>query len=198
VGVDSLSSNTSGTNNVAVGLGALKNHPNGFGNIAIGNSALSSMTFGGGNVQVGVSSASFVNDPVYAFTTESNRIAIGSNSVTNAYVRVAWTVVSDARDKTNVTALPVGLDFVNALNPVSFQYKENRENDVAVGPVHYGFLAQEVLAAEGDNPVIVDTEKPESLKMINDHLNAVFVKAIQELSAKNDALEARIAQLENS
>jgi len=121
---------------------------------------------------------------------------MGSNAVTNAYVQVAWTVVSDARDKTNVTALPVGLDFVNQLNPVSFQFKESRECDTATGPVRYGFLAQEVLEAEGENPVIVDTEVPENLKITNDHFNAVLVKAIQELSAQNKSLEARIAQLE--
>jgi hypothetical protein len=121
---------------------------------------------------------------------------MGSNAVTNAYIQVAWTVVSDARDKTNVTALPVGLDFVNQLNPVSFQFKESRECDTATGPVRYGFLAQEVLEAEGENPVIVDTEVPEKLKITNDHMNAVLVKAIQELSEQNKALEARIAQLE--
>jgi hypothetical protein len=123
---------------------------------------------------------------------------MGSNAVTNAYVQVAWTVVSDARDKTNVTALPVGLDFVNQLNPVSFQFKESRECDTAIGPVRYGFLAQEVLEAEGENPVIVDTEVPESLKITNDHFNAVLVKAIKELSAKINTLEAEIKDLKSN
>jgi hypothetical protein len=117
---------------------------------------------------------------------------MGSTAVTNAYIKVAWSVTSDARDKTNVTALPVGLDFVNQLNPVSFQFKESRECDTATGPVRYGFLAQEVLEAEGENPVIVDTEVPEHLKVTNDHFNAVLVKAIQELSAKVEALEAKL------
>jgi hypothetical protein len=130
--------------------------------------------------------------PVFNVTTENNRIVMGSTAVTNAYVQVAWTVVSDARDKTNVTALPVGLNFVNQLNPVSFQFKESRECDTATGPVRYGFLAQEVLEAEGENPVIVDTEVPEKLKITNDHMNAVLVKAIQELSAKVEALEAKL------
>jgi hypothetical protein len=49
-----------------------------------------------------------------------------------------------------------------------------------------------VLAAEGENPVIVDTEVPENLKITNDHFNAVLVKAIQELSAKVEALEAKL------
>jgi hypothetical protein len=123
---------------------------------------------------------------------------MGSSLVSNAYIQVAWTVVSDARDKTNITALPIGLDFVNQLNPVSFQFKEDRESDLAHGPVRYGFLAQDVLEIEGENPVLVDNEDPEHLRMVNDHLNAILVNAIKELSAKNDALEARIAQLEGA
>jgi len=130
--------------------------------------------------------------PVFNVTTLNDRIVMGSTAVTNAYVQVAWTITSDARDKTNVTALPVGLDFVNQLNPVSFQFKESRECDTATGPVRYGFLAQEVLEAEGEKPVIVDTEVPEKLKITNDHFNAVLVKAIQELSAKVEALEAKL------
>jgi hypothetical protein len=133
--------------------------------------------------------------PVFTITTENDRIAMGSTAVTNAYIKVAWTVTSDARDKTNVTALPVGLDFVNQLNPVSFQFKESRECDTATGPVRYGFLAQEVLEAEGETPVIVDTEVPEHLKVTNDHFNAVLVKAIQELSAKVDSLQAELNTL---
>ena len=44
---------------------------------------------------------------------------------------------------------------------------------------------------EKDDPVVM-----QSLQL--DALLAVAVKAIQELSAKNDALEARIAQLESN
>jgi hypothetical protein len=142
---------------------------------------------------VGGVNSSGVYAPVFDPTTENDRVMVGSTATTNAYVQVAWTVTSDARDKTNVTALPVGLDFVNQLNPVSFQFKESRECDTATGPVRYGFLAQEVLDAEGENPVIVDTEVPEHLKVTNDHFNAVLVKAIQELSAKVEALEAKLA-----
>jgi len=149
-------------------------------------------TTGCGNVMVGGINSAGTYAPVFNGSTENDRVMIGSTATTNAYVQVAWTVTSDARDKTNVTALPVGLDFVNQLNPVSFQFKESRECDTATGPVRYGFLAQEVLEAEGEKPVIVDTEVPENLKITNDHFNAVLVKAIQELSAENKALRDRL------
>jgi len=196
VGYDSLRLSTTGGCNVGVGYSALVNNSTGICNTAIGAYAASGITTGSGNVVIGPLGSINTATPVFTVTTENDRIAIGSTSTSNAYVRVAWTVTSDARDKTNVTALPVGLDFINQLNPVSFQFKESRECDTATGPVRYGFLAQEVLAAEGENPVIVDTEVPENLKITNDHFNAVLVKAIQELSAQNKSLEARIAQLE--
>jgi hypothetical protein len=194
-GANALLCNTAGSCNVAVGFFALQ-FTTGSANVAVGASSGCGITSGSGNIAFGGVTSGGSYSPVFSATTENNRIVMGSNAVTNAYIQVAWTVVSDARDKTNVTALPVGLDFVNQLNPVSFQFKESRECDTATGPVRYGFLAQEVLEAEGENPVIVDTEVPEKLKITNDHMNAVLVKAIQELSEQNKALEARIAQLE--
>jgi hypothetical protein len=194
-GANALLCNTTGNCNIAVGFFALQ-CTTGNANVAVGSSSGCGITSGSGNIAFGGVTSGASYSPVFNLTTENNRIVMGSNAVTNAYIQVAWTAVSDARDKTNVTALPVGLDFVNQLNPVSFQFKESRECDTATGPVRYGFLAQEVLAAEGENPVIVDTEVPENLKITNDHFNAVLVKAIQELSAQNKTLEARIAQLE--
>ena len=196
VGTRALYCNTTGRCNSALGVEALFSNTTGRNNTALGMCSLFNNNTGCGNVMVGGMDSTGTYSPVFDPTVENDRVMIGSTATTNAYVQVAWTVTSDARDKTNVTALPVGLDFVNQLNPVSFQFKESRECDTATGPVRYGFLAQEVLTAEGENPVIVDTEVPEHLKVTNDHFNAVLVKAIQELSAQNKALEARIAQLE--
>jgi hypothetical protein len=158
------------------------NTAGGSGNTFIGTFAGCNNTTGGGNVYIGGFTSGLSYSPVFSALTANNRVAIGSTSVTNAYIQVAWTVLSDARDKTNVTALPVGLDFINKLNPVSYQFKESRECEVPQGPVHYGFLAQEVLEAEGENPVLIDVEDPEHLRITNDNMNAIFVKAIQELS----------------
>ena len=192
VGQCALVSSTIGINNTANGTSAMCCNISGNNNTATGMCSLFFNTTGCGNVMVGGLNSAGTYAPVFSGFTENDRVMIGSTATTNAYVQVAWTVTSDARDKTNVTALPVGLDFVNQLNPVSFQFKESRECDTATGPVRYGFLAQEVLEAEGENPVIVDTEVPEKLKITNDNMNAVFVKAIQELSAKVEALEAKL------
>lgn len=116
---------------------------------------------------------------------------MGSTAVTNAYIQVAWTVVSDARDKTNFGVIPHGLAFVNKLTPVSFQFKESRAVDVPHGPVRYGFRAQDILALEGASSVVIDAEDPEKLRFNESSLVPILVKAIQELTARVAALEAR-------
>jgi hypothetical protein len=54
------------------------------------------------------------------------------------------------------------------------------------GDVRYGFKAQDILALEGDNPVIIDTEQPEHLKYKGEHLVPVLVNAIKELKSQNE------------
>jgi hypothetical protein len=115
---------------------------------------------------------------------------MGSTAVTNAYIKVAWTVVSDARDKTDFGVVPHGLDFVSKLQPTAYRYKESRESTVGSGPVRYGFKAQDVLALEGNNPVIVDNEDEKKLRFNDQSLLAVIVNAIKELKAEFDEYKA--------
>jgi hypothetical protein len=121
---------------------------------------------------------------------------MGSTAVTNAYVQVAWTVVSDARDKIVEGDVPHGLEFVNQLEPKAFHFKEERDSDTPNGPLRYGFLAQDILALEGETGVIIDNEDPDKLRYNGEALVPVLVNAIKELSAKNDELEARLRALE--
>jgi hypothetical protein len=92
----------------------------------------------------------------------------------------------------NFGTVPHGLDFVNKLEPVSFQFKQDRETEIPNGNVRYGFKAQDILALEGDNPVIIDTEQPEHLKYQGEALVPVLVNAIKELNAKVKELEAKL------
>jgi hypothetical protein len=119
---------------------------------------------------------------------------MGSTGVTNAYIQVAWTVVSDARDKTDFAPVPHGLDFVNKLTPTAYRYKETREATEGHGPIRYGFKAQDVLALEGDNPVIVDAEDSEKLRFNDQSMIAVLVNAINELTAEVNSLKARLPE----
>ena len=189
MGFQALNAGTS-SNNVAVGHLAMVACTSGTSNTAIGRNALGSLTSGSGNTGINPSNSFNAYAPVFNVTTENDRFVAGSTGVTNAYIQVAWTVVSDARDKTDFAPVPHGLDFVTKLKPTTYRYKANRSDTKGHGPLRYGFLAQDVMALEGDNPIIVDAEVPEKLKFNDQSMIAVLVNAIQELKAEFDAYKA--------
>ena len=187
-GSSALYSNTTGNQNTATGRVALYANTTGNYNAAIGYEAGKSNTTGAGNVVVGSYSAAGAYAPAFDCTTEDNRVSIGSTATTNAYIQVPWTVLSDARDKTAVVDLPVGLDEVLALRPV--QYQSQPRGGECDGKNRFGFIAQEV-AETALGAVVVDAENPDKLRMTNEYLIPVLVKAVQQLTA-------RVAELEKS
>ncbi|NQW26163.1 MAG: tail fiber domain-containing protein [Cryomorphaceae bacterium] len=188
-GMYALYSNTTGNYNTANGRQALYSNTTGSSNVANGMYALLNNTTGSGNIVIGSLNNAGTYLPAYDITTENNRISMGSTSVTNADIQVAWTVVSDARDKTNFGEVPHGLDFVSKLKPLSYKFKESRDSDVAVGDLRYGFKAQDILELEGDNSVIINSENQDKLRYNETNLIPVLVKAIQELKAEIELLK---------
>lgn len=181
---------TSGSCNIAIGTGAGLNMTSGCGNTGIGFQALIFTTTGKNNIEIGANDT--INgfySPPFQVTTECNRVVMGSTATTNAYIQVGWTTVSDERDKTEIQPIALGLDFVGRLEPISFRFRESRESNVAHGATRYGFSAQKVLQAEGENPVIVDTEDPDKLKITDSSMIPILVKAIQELKEEIDKLK---------
>lgn len=188
VGSQSLKLLTDGSQNIGLGAYVMPNAIGGYNNIGIGYGALfnlnGTVSTGLNNIEINSSASTLFN-----VTTQNNRILMGNGSATNAYIQVAWTVVSDARDKTNLSTIPHGLDFVKQLKPTAFQFKKSRELNEPHGPLRYGFLAQDILALEGPDSVIIDSEDPEKLRYNGESLVPVLVQAIQELTAKVEALQ---------
>lgn len=183
-GSAALYSNTTGTSLTGFGYGALSANTTGSGNAGFGYGALQNTTTGSGNTAINPLNSGTTYAPVFDPTTHDNRFCMGSTGVTNAYIQVAWTVVSDARDKTDFAPVPHGLEFVTQLQPTAYRYKQTRQATEGHGPIRYGFKAQDVLALEGSNPVIVDAEDSEKLRFNDQSMIAVLVKAIQELKAE--------------
>ena len=214
IGASSMASLTTGSENNAYGRYSLDACTTGSQNAAFGHHALGQVTTGTYNTGIGA------HAPGYEITTgtnnccignnagrstsphpvsgsDSNRVVIGNNAITNCYIKVDWTVTSDKRDKIEDGTVSHGLDFVNKLTPRSFWFREDRDSDVKTGQKHYGFWAQDILELEGSDNVIIDNDDPESLKYKGEHLVPVLVNAIKELSAKNDALAAEVEQLKS-
>jgi hypothetical protein len=117
---------------------------------------------------------------------------MGINAITAAYIKVSWTVTSDARDKTSFAIVPHGLAFINSLTPTTYRFRVSRDDDTPTGMIRYGFKAQDILEAEGNNPVIIDNSDAENLKYNQDSMIAVLVNAVKELSAELNALKAKV------
>ena len=102
---------------------------------------------------------------------------------------------SDERLKENIEDITSGLDVVEKLRPVSFQYKENYTADRSV---QSGFIAQDLLVAlEGKNYLEgVVSQGPTYYNVAYQNLIPILAKAIQELKSENDNLKTRIEALE--
>lgn len=192
-GYMALYHNTTGNRNTACGYFALYANTTGNYNTACGGSALYTITTGSGNIGIGGVNSAGTYTPAFDIINQNNYISMGSSSVTNAYIKVAWTVTSDARDKMDVATVPHGLDFVLGLKPVSYKFRWDRESENANGGTRYGFLAQDVLALEGDSPVVVDAQDSEHLRTTDEMITPILVKAIQELTARVAELEAKLS-----
>lgn len=210
IGHQAMLRGATGSGNIALGRAMLTSGVvTSSNNIAVGTAALNNLTSGGNNIAIG-SSAGTSNSP-FNITTELGRIVLGNSLVTNAYIQVAWTVTSDARDKADVKPIPQVLSLVDSLNPVTFKWDKrskywvkDEDGNVIERPTpdgthkedqpFVGFLAQEVQQAITDNgfpdDIIVDKEQDDLWKIKETALIPVLVKAIQELKARVEALEA--------
>jgi hypothetical protein len=217
---------SSGSNNAAFGVEALGNCSSGSRNFAYGYAALFSVTSGGNNIAMGdacgynVSSGS--NNLLFGqnagrtgyqspqsiggVSTASNQIHMGNESHSTARIQISWTVNSDSRDKTDVTPINVGLDFVKDLNPVTFRWdkRSDYEDRTPTGEnkleeLTLGFLAQEVETVEksygydvaNKTNLVVDRD------VENDGFGLTYEKMIPILTKAIQELEARVQELEN-
>ena len=199
-GISGGATDSNGTNNVAIGQQALI-----FGTNATGNS-----------VALGFS----------AQVTTPDTIRLGNASIQALLCQDTAISTSDVRDKTDFEALNYGLDFVKAIPTYKYK-RNNRGAYYTLAPnndedgnrvytydedgynnktkkldrVDFGFKAQEVEALIQSNERLVSTTtEPEGFELksfAHSDMTPILWKAVQELSAKNDALEARIVALES-
>jgi hypothetical protein len=202
VGEYALTTNSSGSENTAVGWRALDTNSSGNFNTSIGLSAGNTNTTGSNNTMLGYNAQA-------SSATVSNTITLGNASVGTLRCQVtSITALSDERDKKNIEPLQVGLDFVNTLKPVTFDwnYRQPSEpvldangNPQIFGKVDVpdtGFIAQDFIEAEdsigmADYLQLSFRDNPDQLEITQGRLIPILVKAIQDLSAKIAELESK-------
>ena len=212
VGGRSLLNNTYGSYNTALGTFALNTVTTGSQNTALGYGA-------------NVNAANRFNATALGFgavATADNQVMLGNSSVTSVRAAGSYVIYSDGRFKKDIRENVPGLAFINLLKPVTYHYDIHglnkqtgaREDDNRDGGarakaaidqkekiLYTGLVAQEVeKAAQTLNYDFSGLYKPQNDKDVYGLSYADFVvplvKAVQELSRKNDEKEAVISQLQ--
>jgi len=176
VGAEAGQQVTTGNSNVFVGYRA-----------GVGNSG-GSITTGSNNVFIGTNGFD-------ASATTSNTIILGNALTTTLACQVtSITSLSDGRDKKNIETLPIGLEFINELNPVKFVWND-RDEQGKHNIKDCGFIAQDLKSIQEKYNIA------EELQLVNEEITEgkmyasygrlipILVKAIQDLAAKVEQLE---------
>lgn len=247
LGYRALAGDVNGNSNIAIGKDALKNNAGGGFNTVVGTGSASMSNTGNHNAFFGYSALSIGDgsgitilgsQAIAGFNTTQNTTVIGASTfydgdnavrlgnslVTTVEGPVAYTVASDARFKTNVSATDVkGLDFITKLRPVNYNFDTRkyeefisknlpdsiRSKRLAQDFTHStairqtGFIAQEVEQAAKETGYDfssgLHTPKTENgyYTVAYSQFVVPLVKAVQELNQKVEALEKENAALKS-
>jgi hypothetical protein len=223
VGYAAGQSISSGSNNTFIGnLSAANSTITGTLNTAIGYASIYSLTSGDNNVALGRDTGR-PGSPGGQVTTQNGQLLLGDDNITNAHIQVSLTVASDERDKADFADLNLGLDFVKALEPVTYYWdKRSKYGDkyaddydlAAQTPdgthkedwMDVGFKAQSVLALEEAAGYKIAEKKNLTVSLSGDGKQyglqyekfvPILVKAIKDQDAIITSLTARVAALES-
>jgi hypothetical protein len=214
---------TTGDFNTCMGVHAAGGSSfSGNNNTVVGYNAGSALTTGGNNLYLG-KDAAVTGSPGGNRTNDSNGICFGDDLISVAHIQVSLTVASDERDKTDFVDLDLGLDFVKALEPVTYywdkrsKYGDKHAEDYDLNAqtpdgthkedwMDVGFKAQAVRDLEEAAGYTADAKKNLTVSLSDDGKQyglqyekfiPILVKAIQDQDAIITSLTARIAALES-
>jgi len=190
--------------NVAIGYKAMFNNNNGSSNTCIGSGTLLSTAAGSGQIAIGRDVACIAN--------ETATIGFGSNVASLGLdgSDTSWAASSDERLKENIKTSSAGLDIINDLRPITYNWKKAKDVDKSIpqykdseepvlgskyGETLHGFIAQEVKVVIDKHDSIKEgfkmwKESDDGTQTVADgNLIPILVKAVQELTARVKELE---------
>jgi hypothetical protein len=148
-------------------------------------------------------------------TDNAYYLGVGSNRWIAVYAVNGTIQTSDKREKTEIQASALGIDFIKSLRPVSYKWNigqnivsksDDGKTDVITPREgvrrHWGFIAQDVEESVNKAGVdfggwlLEDKDDPDSRQALRyDQFIAPLTKALQEAIAKIETLEAEVAAL---
>lgn len=206
VGAAALGSNTIGSYNTVIGTNAFCANVVGCTNTVIGTFA-GFDGIGCGNVFLGYQAGYSETGDNFLYIANSGSTFLvkgcfSNNTICNGGDSASWDTSSDCRIKESVTGITNALSTISNLNPITFDYttgytaKFNWDENRRI--CNYGFLAQEfetifpkyVKCSEDAISCVSGSTVSDFRTMNTGHLIPILVKAIQELEARIQALEA--------
>ncbi len=203
IGADALTALTTGNFNTAVGHECGDNITTGTYNICIGKAADPSAADGDFQIVIGTAIAGSED---YQFTFGTTNSIVQNEFDTDA----AWTRTSDRRKKRNIQEDKLGLDFINDLKTVTYQWRPSNEypkewneysedSDINTDVVMHGMIAQDIKQAldnaECDTFAGWKERKDGSQVMSREMFVIPLIKAVQELSTQVNELKDEIKTL---
>ena len=221
IGYFALVSATTGGRNTNIGAFSGQDLTSGGNNTLLGYDAGDTITTGSNNVCIGYDVTTETATTAESIVIGRSLNGLGANYFTfgtnghkvyNQFTNNAtWTRSSDVRLKKDIeTNTDLGLDFINDLRTVTYKWKAPSELDPSLSDYDaektehpwsnkmYGFIAQEVKQALDDHNVTDFngwhvTDNDDAIQGISYEMFVMpLVKAVQELSAENAALKARL------
>ena len=223
LGVANVTDNSQ-TQNVAIGHDAGNNVSSGVDNVIIGYAAGTVLSVGTKNVIIGSGAEPSSNDHSYGITigydcaghADGSYMTIGTAESTDRWwidygTSTTWARESDERLKKNIENSTLGLDFVNNLRAVKYQWRTGEEQPEEVQrynkkgkletpidteSINYGMIAQEVKSAL-DTAGVDDfggwSENKDGIQALSVSSFVIpLIKAVQELSQQVEDLKAKI------
>ena len=249
IGSGAMKWNTTGRYNSAVGMNAMIANINGWDNAAFGKNALYSNTSYDDNAAFGASALQNVdgaqNTGIGAYAgyyitgfkfntisigylasaTSSNTAIIGNSNMTSIGGQVGWSTLSDGRFKENIENDVPGIEFIQKLRPVTYNYNlaaynkhsgfnietdtlmsENAKRDwleqqaKSEAITYTGFIAQEVEEAANEmnynfSGVVAPQNDTDHYAIRYAEFVVPLVKATQEQQEELETLKREIAEL---
>jgi hypothetical protein len=222
VGALAADAMTTGSENTFIGIGAAGNGViTGSNNTAVGRSAGLNIASGSNNLLLGHDAGVTGSPGGNISGSNANTAVLGDESISSLHCQVALTVASDQRDKTDFVDLDLGLDFVKALEPVTYywdkrsKYGDKYADDYDVNAqtpdgthkedwMDIGFKAQSVQALEEaagytaaakKNLTVTLTQDGKQYGLRYEKFVPILVKAIQEQQAIIELQATAIADL---
>ena len=203
-GYNAATAVTTGDGNCCLGTYAGETITTGSYNTYLGHNADASANSIDNEIVINAGSAELVGGGAYTIRIGSSGEYMQGDLTSNT-----WAHGSDKRIKKDIKDSDLGLDFIKDLRPVTFKKKAQSEypeefdqHDAGKterrnpDKIRYGFIAQEVKKAmdkAGHSEFPVWSEQDDGMQSLGEaEFITPLIKAVQELSAKVEELEAKL------